>query len=471
MVNRRGKSPRHIQTAGPTLLVLVVFAGCQTRESKLYDTVYACDSAGPTGECGSTRDGKPMTCYPGHLVDGQDFCVPTCDTTASSDDRFTCLTTDTNSKVGALLQRCKPGDPEKFGCPDKLACYRTDLLTDEGVCLMMTVCTEQADCASRRAGSICAGGLVRGLVADTSQIQSGNLQCIQSSCTMQGSMCPPDQACLLNNYSSEGKLPDICVPKCRAGTCPPNFACSQDASNPSSPSVNAICLPGIPGTRCNGSADCLFGECLDTGAGFKVCTLPLPCKPVDYCSTLDGPVDVFVCAEGVPGQPRCVTSRPFVGANCKETQDCAPGSGRECMWLSPTQAKPTHGDCRLPCDAEGRCAPRGGMPFFCLGENREGGCFPSGFGLPCLDDSECNEKLSCETVGPDERSRTNYNPNICTLPCMTDADCDANHLTFHAAFCQIETGFCRLAGETGLPCTQPSHCRSKQCNSVTGTCF
>ena len=95
-----------------------------------------------------------------------------------------------------------------------------------------------------------------------------------------------------------------------------------------------------------------------------------------------------------------------------------------------------HGDCRLRCNADGRCDPRGGIPFFCLGENREGGCHPTGFGMPCLDDSECYGDLKCKNVGSDERSRTKYNPNICTLACLTDADCDANHLTFHAGFCQ-----------------------------------
>jgi hypothetical protein len=304
------------------------------------------------------------------------------------------------------------------------------------------------------------------LVANPGPLQADSLQCIQGACKSQGSACPPDQACLLEIYASEGMLPDICVPKCRAGTCPPNFACAQSAVAPGSP---AVCLPGIPGARCTTNIDCLFGECLDTGAGFSVCALPLPCRPMDYCSTLNGPVDVFVCAEGVPDRPRCVTTRPFVGPNCQMIDDCVPDSGQQCLWLSPTQASPKHGDCRLPCNTDGRCDTRGGIPFFCLGEKHEGGCYPSGFGMPCLDDTECLMGLSCKTVGPDARSRTNYSPNICTIPCTTDAECDANPLTFHGAFCQPETGFCRLAGETGLPCTQDTHCRSRHCSA--GSCL
>ena len=466
-MNEESTPPRASTVA--LVLAVSVFLTCEARRGEFYEKVFPCETGDP-GECGSTRDGKPMTCYPGHLLGGQDFCTATCDTTASSDTRFTCLAMDTKSNVGALVQRCKPHaggeDPKNFGCPSGLSCYRTDLLADDGICLMMTVCSENNDCVSSEGGTACGGSLVRGVVASSDKLQTDSLQCIHIPCSTRGSSCPPDQACLLDYYASDGMLPDICVPKCRAGTCPPNFACAQSDDVPG---ADAICLPGIPGARCSTSSDCLFGECLDTGAGFNVCTLPMPCKPFDYCSNLDGPVDVFVCAEGVPGEPRCVTTRPFGGTSCKTTPDCAADPNRECLWLSATQADPKHGDCRLRCNADGRCDPRGGIPFFCLGENREGGCHPTGFGMPCLDDSECYGDLKCKNVGSDERSRTKYNPNICTLACLTDADCDANHLTFHAGFCQ--TGFCRLAGETGLPCTQASHCRSKQCNRVTATCF
>jgi len=216
----------------------------------------------------------------------------------------------------------------------------------------------------------------------------------------------------------------------------------------------------------------MIGACLDTGAGFKECTLDSECRPIDYCAMFDGPVDVFVCAEGIPGRHRCVTLRPFGGASCMVDKDCP--ADRECNWYSLSATPPPHGDCRLPCDlATGRCQPQGGIPFFCAGENGQGGCLPTQFGAPCLDDSECFGTFSCVNVGPDARSQTNYNPNICTLPCKTDADCDANHLTFKFGFCQMDqTGgdsHCRLAGSTGQPCTQARHCRSHECPA--GTCI
>lgn len=130
------------------------------------------------------------------------------------------------------------------------------------------------------------------------------------------------------------------------------------------------------------------------------------------------------------------------------------------------------GDCRLRCDADGRCPPKRGIPFFCAAADGSGDA--TQFGAPCLDDSECFEQLSSIPIGPDNRSQTNYNPNICTLSCTTDADCDANHLTFHGGFCQTDiqtgNGHCRLSGSAGAPYSQPTHCRSRRC-SPEGVCL
>jgi hypothetical protein len=460
-------SPAPVRAA---LAVAVTLAGaallsCSAKEGQLYDRLFPCNASGAPDQCGSGRDGKPMVCYPGHLLGGQDFCAATCDLgQAPADARFTCLST------GALVQRCKPmagRDDSRYACPDGLSCYRTDLLSDEGICLMMNVCTENADCMGN--GKACAAALVRGVIAGADSLATDSLQCIQAQCETFGSECPSDQACLRKVYASGNALPDICVPKCDNAHCPPNFSCAR--KDDWAPGAPAVCVPGIPGVRCDDNDDCVIGECLDTGAGFHACTLPMPCRPLDYCASLDGPVDAFVCLEGVPGQPHCLNTRPLGGSSCTTKADCA--VGRECLWFSMFEDDPMHAECRLPCPPDRQCAPQGGLPFFCLGENAEGGCYPTQFGAPCVDDRECFE-LTCVTVGPDPRSHTNYNPNICTLHCTTDADCDANHLARNRSFCQTDVqtgvGYCRLAGEPGATCTQPTHCRSRRCGPA-GVCL
>jgi hypothetical protein len=444
-------------------LMLAALPSCRAKEEQLHDRVFACDTSGAPDQCGSTRDGKAMVCYPGHLLGGQDFCAPPCQPgEAPADERFTCLSS------GALVQKCKPAagrDDPQYACPTKLSCYRIDLMKDEGICLMMNVCAEDKDCGGSGAGKACAGTLVRGTLAGADGLATDSLQCIQAQCETLGSDCPPDQACLRKVYASGNVLPDICVPKCDNARCPPNFSCAR--KDDWAPGAPAVCVPGIPGARCDDDDDCVIGECLDSGAGFHVCTLSTPCRPVDYCAMLDGPVDAFMCLEGVPGQPHCLNTRALGGSNCTTKADCV--VGRECLWLSMFEEAPMHAECRLPCPPDRRCAPQGGLPFFCLGENAEGGCNPTQFGAPCLDNSECFE-LACVPVGPDPRSRTNYNPNICTLPCATDAACDANHLARRRSFCQTDIGYCRLAGEPGAPCTQPTHCRSQRCGPA-GVCL
>lgn len=443
-------------------LTFAALVACGTKDGQLHDRVFACNPSGPPDQCGSTRDGKAMVCYAGHLLGGQDFCTAPCDPDQSPpDERFTCLS------AGALVQKCKPRagqDDPRYACPDQLSCYRTDLTDDEGICLMMNVCSKNADCGGP--GMACAATLVAEVLAGAGSLATDGLQCVHEGCGAVGSPCPLDHACLRKVYS--GKMsPDICVPTCDKSRCPPNFSCAR--KDDWAPGAPAICVPGVPGTRCDDDDDCVIGACLDTGAGFHVCTLPAPCRPVDYCAALDSPDDMFVCAEGVPGQPRCVNTRPLSGPNCATTRDCVAGSGRQCLRHSLFEDNPMHGDCRLPCGPDRACAPQGGLPFFCLGENGEGGCLPTQFGAPCVDDNECFE-LACVPVGPDARSRTNYAPNICTLPCATDADCEANHMARHRSFCQIDVGYCRLAGGTGAPCTQPTHCRSWEC-SQAGICL
>src|SRR4051812_10219946 len=122
---------------GILALTLVGAVACRPRDDQFYAKVFPCAS-NASDTCGTTRDGRPMTCFAATQLGGADFCTETCDPgQGSSDPRFVC------TPSGALLQTCGPHagatDPER-GCPNGLSCYRTDVLADEGVCIQMLVC-------------------------------------------------------------------------------------------------------------------------------------------------------------------------------------------------------------------------------------------------------------------------------------------------------------------------------------------
>jgi hypothetical protein len=442
------------------LLAVLAWIGCSAREDAFYEKIYSCDN-NASRTCGTTRQGKPMTCFAASQLGGENFCVEACDpATRSADPHFTCLSS------GALLRVCHPQGGAlnpTWGCPAGLECYRTDVLADEGVCIQMTVCTENSDCGDRR--PVCAAELLRKRTPSL-PLAADHLQCVVAMCGAGISLCPPGEQCLAGFYDGVTEY-DICVPSCDGDLqCPPNFTCAISPIASGSPS---ICLPGVPGVRCNRDQDCVAGTCIDTGAGFNMCVLPIECQSNKDCGVLSGPAAAFVCAEGVPGAgKRCVLRESFSGTNCVDETECLPGF--ICTWLNPVGSVQTHGECRLPCGADGSCPARGGIPHVCIADGL-GGCIPSAFAIPCARDEDCLEGLLCLAVGPDERENLPLR-RVCTGPCASDADCSSNPL-MHGGFCRADEGLCRYPGDDGDPCERDAQCLIGNCaidGSGAGRC-
>jgi hypothetical protein len=460
--------------AGLALVVLAGIIACKAREQEFYATIYPCQLGAAVDPCGTTQDGKPMVCYAGSQLGGTDFCTEKCDpANPPSDPTVKCLTS------GALLRVCHPHGSQDYpalGCPDKLSCYRTDLLSDDGVCLMMPVCTNDSDCKDP-SRSACAASIIRALLppadvaaspmstsADAgspSGLPVDHLQCVKPLCKSGGSNCAANEACLADFFARGPAVPDICIPSCDGDNhCPPNYACGV---GPDAPGAPRVCVPGLPGQRCHADQDCIAGTCFDTGAGFNECVLPLSCKADQDCASLGSGQAVFTCVEGRPGAGRrCIALTPFDGSNCETSADCA--SSEECYQYSPYVLTMGHGECRIPCDKDNPCPVRGGVPQVCLDQG-QGGCYPGLLGLPCTSDAGCLPSLKCLSASPDARSLIT-DPMICTKECTTDADCRADPVISTHGFCKQEpdgTGRCRLTGDSGEPCDADDQCSKGIC--------
>jgi hypothetical protein len=436
-------------------LALVGALGCQAQVDDFYAKIWFCKAN--TDSCGTTQSGKPMTCFEASQLGGDDFCTEACDfAQGSTDPRFYCTTS------GALLQRCGPErgltDPA-FACPSGLSCYRTDLVTDEGLCIQMTVCSDDSDCNDVR--PTCATTLLQ--QRTSLQLATGNLQCVVNMCAT--GQCPAGEVCLAGFFDTAVGN-DLCVPTCDENKlCPPNYACAAPPKSSGSPS---LCLPGVPGIRCNDNQDCLTGDCLDAGGGFNECVVTwLACNEDKDCKLLDGASSTFLCVESVPGGGKhCILKEEFSGTNCELATDCP--DGFICTHIGPYAPSMTHGECRLPCGADLGCPVRGGIQHVCL-QGGEGGCYPTTFGLPCASGADCRmPELDCLPVLPDEHTVID-SPTICTMPCTTDADCEANPLIRGDTFCRQDEHLCRLAGYAGTPCDNGKQCLSAVCAS-DGTC-
>jgi hypothetical protein len=438
---------------------LVGLVGCGASSKRFYDKVFPCDSSMPASvdQCGTTRDGKPMVCYPGSTLGGSDFCAPACDPAADAPAGSRCLT------PGALVQFCAPKagetDPSQ-GCPEALACYRTDLLADEGVCLMMTVCANDSDCYGTMR-NLCAATLVREISPALSGVD--HLQCVQPTCKSSTTGCTPGESCLAKYYYLDSNIVDMCVPNCDShGSCPPNYACARTATSPGAP---AICIPGLPGQRCVLDQDCSFGSCVDLGVEFKECVSPLPCSSDASCDYLSS-LATYLCVDIPAVGRRCVSTTPFQGVACDDSSECP--DGQECFFYSPFVNVQQTGECRVPCGADLSCPARGGIPHLCLDEGR-GGCYPGGLGLPCTDSSQCFPGLSCLPAPPDPRSKIT-SATICTVACEADVDCDMKVVGDDPTFCG--DGVCRLTGAEGEPCDRDHQCAGMHCfiDAGVGTC-
>ena len=196
-------------TAGRAALIGLlawVVVGCKAREDAFYDRVYSCDNNARGDTCGTTRQGQPMTCFAASQLGGEDFCAEACDPALASADpaHFKCLSS------GALLRICHPHggavNPD-WRCPAGLECYRTDLLSDEGLCVQMHVCTEDSDCGEKR--PVCAARLLRER-SPSLAIATDNLQCVQSMCGAGKAMCPPGEQCLASYFDGVAGVRHLC---------------------------------------------------------------------------------------------------------------------------------------------------------------------------------------------------------------------------------------------------------------------
>jgi hypothetical protein len=448
-------------------LALLAFVSCKAQRAAFYDKVYTCNPNAP-GSCGTTESGRPMTCYSAVALGGTGVCAETCDPASPALARsgvacasMTVKAPDAGAaETGALLLECDP--TADAGCPDGLACYRTELISQAGVCLPMPVCDRSAECTQTR--PICAADVVRMAVpgALAAGVATDNLHCLAAFCKSAGTQCPPGEGCIGNFLSFGLPLDDLCVPRCDVNNaCPPNFTCLQDARW--APGAAPICFPGMIGTRCAEPDDCLLGTCTDVGDAtvpveFKVCTIP--CQNNQGCAMFNTASDVYLCSNG-----HCLTTRPFSGSNCAVNEDCI--AAQKCVGGSVV-GEMKHGECRTPCDADGQCPARGGLPHVCLGKDREGLCFPSSFATPCRAQADCIANFKCLAAAPDARSPdTAYATQICTVTCATDADCDAEVFTKKLGFCQ--EGLCRIAGGEDVPCERNAQCGSKRC--MNGKCL
>jgi hypothetical protein len=427
--------------------VAMTVAACQANDDAFYEQVFPCSTSAQGDPCGTTRSGKPMVCYPGsQLGGGTDFCTERCDPDAGvSDEGSICLAS------GAELKKCMPDvDGGTNGCPPGLSCYRTDLVNDEGVCLMMHVCSTDGDCTDSQRPK-CTATIINSLFPG---LTTDNLYCTQNTCVSSGSSCLSNEVCLASYYDTGKSVEDICVPRCVGdGECPPNFACAKDPYAIGAPS---ICLPGVPGERCQHDEDCLLGKCQDTGAGFNEC-LFWPCSTDADCVPFDVQQN-FVCANKI-----CVGLTPFNGTACANDGDCP--LDQKCFTYSPYNTGENRGECRQPCDVD-PCQPRAGVPQVCL-DDGAGGCYPGGFALPCTSSDQCLSFFQCLSVSPDPRTIIT-SPSICTSSCATDDDCWSNPAIHpNGGFC--EDGACRMPGQAGAPCDRGAQCFVGFCNA-SGQC-
>jgi hypothetical protein len=427
--------------------------------------VFGCDTAARDPGCGTDPRGQPMTCFPASQLDGTDFCTPSCDEPMSlPNEAAVCV------QGGAKLASCHPDDTTTANGPcgrSDLGCLRTDVATDEGVCVTMQPCSTDSDCPNP-VRSTCAATFLTQLYSKNPDIHADHLYCLQRDCLAGGANCGAGQSCLPNLVPAAAHPPDICVPNCDSqDRCPPNHFCFRKLSGSGSP---AICLPGLLGFLCESDIDCIVGKCVsdnepDEALRLNLCTLP--CQHDDECARYDSDQGTFVCIGGAGGAGHCATPDAYRGARCFDDSDCTRDEGTKCVFSSRPTSPGDQGTCSRLCPGDGSpCTPRGGFGHVCrdLMVARDGSrrpaCYPGYFGLPCTADDQCVGDLKCATVADGA-------PKICTAPCRADADCAGDRwVAGNGSFCSGTVCAPNLAKDS--PCGSNSQCQSNSC--VAGTC-
>jgi hypothetical protein len=451
-------------------LPALALLACKPNEAAFYQKTYFCEASNHRPQCGTTESGAPLMCFGGRqLGAGRDFCVERCTTEAADPG---CA--DSICLTSAKLKSCRPSektaeDPD--GCGPDLACLRTDLARDEGVCLATRVCTTDTDCTDPVL-STCGASIVKALYPNAPFVAS-NLQCMMGGCKARQTACPTGETCLPMVVPPSTAVPDICVPTCDSNlNCPPNYACWRKLSGPGSPDV---CLPTLPGARCTTSLDCMGGECLDTGEGFSLCSLP--CETNADCVPFSDSSRKQYCVQARPDRKYCMSVTSFAGTLCTKDEDCS--APKKCYFTSPAWPDRTLlGECRLTCDPGDRCAVRTGVPHACFVRGEDRSCYPGTLGVTCQRSEECIAGMTCEVLPAEERlSATDGGRDagadgavpsatrVCARPCTADVDC-LDGWKQQEGYC--EAGWCRMGVGEGGRCTRDQQCGRHRCQLADG---
>jgi hypothetical protein len=169
-------------TGRARVLALFTVAGatsaiaCSVDEVAFQARVFECDTAAVDPRCGSSLDtGEPMTCFPASQIDGVDFCAPSCGEPGTLADGSQCV------QGNARLAACNPAEPKDPAtgigpCGRReLDCLRTDVTSDEGVCVTMHPCDADSDCPNP-VRSTCAATFLNQLYTKNHELRGGRRQ-------------------------------------------------------------------------------------------------------------------------------------------------------------------------------------------------------------------------------------------------------------------------------------------------------
>jgi hypothetical protein len=443
-----------------TGIAAIAASACRVDQQEFNSRVFACNVAAPNPGCGNDETGRKMDCFAARQLGATDFCARTCDAARTSGPDAVCLDS------GISLRTCHPvvapqnAPVSSVACEQQgMACYRTDLLANEGVCTTMNTCDTDTQCRDP-VRSVCATTFLASLYADaTDVLQNDHMYCLQTGCRSRGTSCSPGETCLQEVIAANAHPPDICVPNCDSMLhCPPNFLCYRRVSTSVTPNV---CIPGLLGFTCENAIDCMLGKCVDTGIGYKVCTTT--CDTEADCRRFDGEQGRFVCIKN-PANPTepgyCQTPDSYRGSLCDTTEECQPRNDQEvCSRFNPKDPK---GTCLLPCSSDGKCSPRVGINHTCLPSVvmgvASGVCFPGYFSLPCANDGNCIGDLTCHSTVPDA-------PSICTQMCTSTEDCSRNRWIAGDGWCHPQLGICLGKLDDNASCTGDEACKSGKCTT------
>jgi hypothetical protein len=463
-------APTWFRGAVLAALAACIATGCKVDKEKFHERIYSCNPNAADPACGTDLDNQPMACVAAYQLGGRNFCATGCDATTTAPEaspEAICLPSGKRSAglvSGALLPRCNPDvQPASPGAPppnpcghDELSCLRTDMLSSEGVCMTVNSCGSDSDCRDPVRAK-CIGQLLHDTYGDKAGLKIDRTYCVQFGCRERRTACSPGETCLRDVIPKSSNPSDICVPNCDSnGNCPPNYFCYPDIYSKASPSV---CIPGLLGLRCRSRLDCLFGDCVASGAGYNVCSVK--CTDDAQCAKFDSEHGTFFCnAEGW-----CAGARAFRGGQCLTDDDCLykDGPPEICARITNTSR---YGSCLRPCEKDS-CPSYGGVPHACRPQIDAKGdpdplgplpwvCWPGYFGQLCKDDTNCIPSLGCKPVVPPLLK-------ICSVACNSDDDCLKNRFA-KDGWCDPQLHICRspFADDT-TGCDRNTQCESKSC--------